>query len=261
MYREKLGLPFSQVTKLVHKNVYIAVCPNYGWERFFHQQFFFVSTDLPDKRLRVTKSQQDLEELDDESTDIFKSNIIERYAIRPLDIPAVNDLCLAEFVAYYYKEYWKENSETIDAQPQVLTDSAIEAQHLDNDSLPDAKRLMNTNEKIKRRKIKAVIRYHKPNKHKEPELYFHHLLMLYYPWRHEGTLLGSNDTYVTKFYESYVKNIVEHNREMFEPDAETVTEALEWLRNNQNDIIHSYDSLGDQENEDIQLEAQDESLK
>ena len=228
---------------------------------FSTNSFFFVSTDLPDKRLRVTKSQQDLEELDDESTDIFKSNIIERYAIRPLDIPAVNDLCLAEFVAYYYKEYWKENSETIDAQPQVLTDSAIEAQHLDNDSLPDAKRLMNTNEKIKRRKIKAVIRYHKPNKHKEPELYFHHLLMLYYPWRHEGTLLGSNDTYVTKFYESYVKNIVEHNREMFEPDAETVTEALEWLRNNQNDIIHSYDSLGDQENEDIQLEAQDESLK
>ena len=48
---------------------------------------------------------------------------------------------------------------------------------------------------------------------------------------------------------------------MFEPGAETVTEALEWLRNNQNDIIHSYDSLGDQENEDIQLEAQDESLK
>ena len=63
--------------------------------------------------------------------------------------------------------------------------------------------------------------------------------MLYYPWRHEGTLLGSDDTYVFKFYEPNVKNIVEHNREMFEPDAEAVTEALEWLRNNQNDIIYS----------------------
>ena len=63
--------------------------------------------------------------------------------------------------------------------------------------------------------------------------------MLYYPWRHEGTLLDSDDTYVSKFYETNVKNIVEHNREMFEPDAEAVTEALEWLRNNQNDIIHS----------------------
>ena len=112
---------------------------------------------------------------------------------------------------------------------------------------------MNTNEKMKRRKIKTGIRYDKPNKHKEPELYFHHLLMLYYPWRHEGTLLGSDV--------KNVKNIVEHNREMFEPDAEAVTEAEEWLRNNQNDIIHSYDSFGDQENEDIQLEAQDESLE
>ena len=63
--------------------------------------------------------------------------------------------------------------------------------------------------------------------------------MLYYPWRHEGTLLDSDDTYVSKFYETNVKKIVEHNREMFEPDAEAVTEALEWLRNNQNDIIHS----------------------
>ena len=63
--------------------------------------------------------------------------------------------------------------------------------------------------------------------------------MLYYPWRHEGTLLDSDDTYVSKFYETDVKNIVEHNREMFEPDAEAVTEALEWLRNNQNDIIYS----------------------
>ena len=90
---------------------------------------------------------------------------------------------------------------------------------------------MNTNEKMKRRKIKTGIRYDKPNKHKEPELYFHHLLMLYYPWRHEGTLLGSDV--------KNVKNIVEHNREMFEPDAEAVTEALEWLRNNQNDIIYS----------------------
>ena len=75
------------------------------WLRKIFPPTVFVSTDLPDKRLRVTKSQQDLEELDDESTDIFKSNITERYTIRPLNIPAVNDLCLAEFVAYYYKEY------------------------------------------------------------------------------------------------------------------------------------------------------------
>ena len=75
------------------------------WLRKIFPATVFVSTELPDKRLIVTKSQQDLEELDDKSTDIFKSNITERYTIRPLNTPAVNDLCLAEFVAYYYKEY------------------------------------------------------------------------------------------------------------------------------------------------------------
>ena len=121
-------------------------------------------------------------------------------------------------------------------------------------------RLINTNEKMKHRKIKAVLRYHKTNKQKEPELYFHHLLMLYYPWRDKGSLLGDDNTYMSKFYEPNVEAIVEQHREMFEPDAEAVTEALEWLRNNQGGIIHSYDSFGAQENADIQLEIQNESL-
>ena len=37
----------------------------------------FVSTGLPEKRVRIAKSEQELEELDDESTEIFKSNVIE----------------------------------------------------------------------------------------------------------------------------------------------------------------------------------------
>ena len=66
----------------------------------------FVNTDLPDKRLIVTNSQQDLEELDDESTDIFKSNITERYTIRPLNIQA--DLCLAELLHIITKSIEKK---------------------------------------------------------------------------------------------------------------------------------------------------------
>ena len=36
-----------------------------------------MSTDLPDKRLRVAKNQQELDQLEDDSADIYKSNIIE----------------------------------------------------------------------------------------------------------------------------------------------------------------------------------------
>ena len=90
------------------------------------------------------------------------------------------------FAAYYYKDHRKESDETNDAQPNVLTDEVIHTQHsiLQNISLPpQITSLMNTKGKMKCRKVKAVIRYHTPNKTKEPERYFHHLLMLYYPWR------------------------------------------------------------------------------
>ena len=54
---------------------------------------------------------------------------------------------------------------------------------------------------------------------------------------------------------------MERNRENFEPDADAVTEALEFLRNNQGNIIHSsYDSMNDQENGDLQLPEQDDSV-
>ena len=71
------------------------------------------------------------------------------------------------------------------------------------------------------------MRYHTPNKSKEPELYFHHLLMLYFPWRDEKDLLSSDQIYASKFYEPDIQAIVEQNRAIFEPDADAITEALE----------------------------------
>ena len=94
---------------------------------------------------------------------MYKSNIIERYTKRPHTISSVNNLCLAEFASYYYKDYKKECQETIDAQPQVLTDNLVESQHMLKNlecSLPKQIRLSDTNEIMKCRKVKAVIRYH-----------------------------------------------------------------------------------------------------
>ena len=126
--------------------------------------------------------------------------------------------------------YRKENIETINAQPEVLTDDITEIQHSNSNSsdsfyLPKKISLMNNNKTKKCRKIKAVIRYHRPNKRKQPELFFHHLLMLYYPWRDESNLLGSDHSYVSKFNGVGVQDSVEHNRAVFEPDSKAVTEA------------------------------------
>ena len=73
------------------------------WLRKVFPKTVFVSTDLPENRIRVAKSKVELDELHEDSTDIYKSNIIERYSIRPNKIPIVDNLCLAEFATYYYK--------------------------------------------------------------------------------------------------------------------------------------------------------------
>ncbi len=74
--------------------------------------------------------------------------------------------------------------------------------------------------------------------------------MLYLPWREESELLSSDQTYASKFYEPQVQTIIEQNRAMF--DADAITEALEAMRNNPDKNVHSYYSINDQENADLQ---------
>ncbi len=178
----------------------------------------------------------------DDSTDIFKSNIIVRYSDRPKNMPVVNDMCLALFAAHYFKDYKIDFNEVSDSQPEVLSDDFIESQNIENHNtgLPDRIKLVNSKEIMKCRKIKAVIRYHTPNKRKEPEKYFHHLLMLYFPWRNEQELFGEDQTYISKFYEPDVQEVVQRNKEIFEPDGDAINEALENLRNFDGVPTHSY---------------------
>ena len=170
-------------------------------------------------------------------------------------------MCLAEFAAYYYKHYKPDISETADAQPEVLSDNIIEQANVDsNDNtsfLPNKIRLLNGTEVMTCRKVKAVVRYHTPNKTKEPEKYFHHLLMLYYPWREESELLGNQQSYMSKFCEPNVQALVEQNKNVFQPDSDAVIEAFETLRNNDINTLHSYDPINDQENEDLQSQQQE----
>ena len=243
---KKIGAAFLSSRKVSSQESVYRCMPEL-WLRKIFPKTVFVSTDMPEKRLRVAKSQKELDELDDDSTDIYKSNVIERYSLRPNNIVSVNNMCLAEFAAYYYKDYKNDLSETADAQPEVLADNIIEQVNMEsnNKSFPGTIRLINGTKVMKCRKVKAVIRYHTPNKTKEPEKYFHHLLMLYYPWRVETELLGNQQTYMSKFCEPNVQALVEQNKIIFEPDSDAVIEALETLRNN--DItLHSYDPINDQ---------------
>ena len=71
--------------------------------------------------------------------------------------------------------------------------------------------------------------------------------------------MASDQTYTSKFYEPDVQTIVEHNRAIFEPDADAISESFETLKSNQGNI-HSCDPINDQENAELQGEMQDDSL-
>lgn len=53
------------------------------WLRKCFPGIVFANTNLPDKRYRVCKSQEELEELPKDSTDVFKRNMLDRYIDRP----------------------------------------------------------------------------------------------------------------------------------------------------------------------------------
>ena len=248
----KIGAAFLS-TREVSAQECVYRCMPELWLRKIFPKTVFVSTGFAKDRIRVAKTQQELDELDDDSIDIFKSNIIVRYSDRPKNIPIINNMCLALFSTNYYKDYKIYIDDVSDSQPEVLSDDIIECQNTENYSteLPDRIKLMSSKEVMKCRKVKAVMRYHTPNKSKEPEKYFHHLLMLYFPWRNENELLGTDQTYVSKFYEPDIQSIVQHNKEIFEPDSDAINEALETLRNSDGMPARSYDPINDQENEEM----------
>ena len=105
-------------------------------EKYFRKPFLLAQI-LRKIASGLQKKQQEIDELDDDSSDIFKSNIIDRYSDRPKNIPLIKGMCLALFAPHYFKDYSKE--------------------------------IMIC------RNTKLIIRYHTPGK-KEPEKYFRYFL-------------------------------------------------------------------------------------
>ena len=70
----KIGAAFLS-TREVSSQECVYRCIPELWLRKVFPKTAFVSTQLPEKRIQVTKSQPELDALDDDSTDIYKSNM------------------------------------------------------------------------------------------------------------------------------------------------------------------------------------------
>ena len=105
-------------------------------------------------------------------------------------------MCYAEFSAHYRLDSTCNYEECVnDNQPVILNEITMEENH-EPCNLPYAVPLMSSKKEIlKCRKVRKVLRYYTPNKHKQPEKHAHHLLMLFYPFRDEKNDLTSSDSF------------------------------------------------------------------
>ena len=97
------------------------------WLRKTFPRVIFANSNLPETRFRICKTEEQLSELPDDSSDIFKHNMLDRYLDRPNTsfkngkYSVMNNMCYPEFLAYYYLDPSKKDQEN-DNQPVVLSD-------------------------------------------------------------------------------------------------------------------------------------------
>ena len=219
------------------------------WLRKTFPGVIFANSNIPEKRYRICCEEKDISQLPEDSRDIFKKNMIDRYIDRPNlsfcggKYSVLDSFCLAEFLRYYYLAPSK--SKDNEYQPEILVDDLIENNHASDIHYPSSIPIMSANEKLKCRKVPYVLKHHVPNQHTHPEEYAHHLLFMYFPFRNENEL-KLNNSYAEKLNSSNVLEIINLNRIKVAPYALLVENALERLSTNQNANI---DSFGQQENE------------
>ena len=186
----------------------------------------------------------------EDSRDIFKKNMIDRYIDRPNlsfcggKYSVLDSFCFTGYLRYYYLVPSK--SKDNDYQSEILVYDLIENNHTSDIYYPLIP-IMSANEKLKCCKVSYVVKYHVPNQHTHPEEYGHHLLFMFFPFRNENEL-KLNDSYAEKLNLSNVLEIINLNRIKVEPYALLVENALERLSTNQN---ANMDSFGQQENDEI----------
>ena len=136
------------------------------WKTF--PKVVFLNSNKPEKRYWVFRRKEDLHKLPLGSTDVIQHNILDRYIDRPGLIfhnsrfAAIDLLCLAEFLSYYYVQSRFKPESQNDCQLVVLDDELMETKYFDSQYIKTIP-LSSSKEKSKCRKVKAVLRYHVPN--------------------------------------------------------------------------------------------------
>ena len=240
--------------------VYI-IMPEIWWRKVF-PRVIFLNSNLPEKRFSSFKKKAEIDELPGDSTDIFQRNMLDRYLDRQNEnfnngeCKVIDQLGFAELLSLYYVDANQMKISEYDYQPVVLNDELMDSNH-EESIFPKIVSLMSSTERLKCRKVKALLRYHQPSPHKNVEQYAHHLLYAFYPFRHEEELKCTvTGTYFARLQESAVLNIINRNKSVIKPFNDMVEQVLLNLHSQ----LVNPDPSGQQENDDVQAELTDNLL-
>ncbi|XP_078378018.1 uncharacterized protein LOC144661191 [Oculina patagonica] len=167
------------------------------------REVVFINTALPDERVHLLKSIDDIQHLEDESEDIESGGLIKRYTKRP---SCLENVTLADWAAWYdnnmksnLKNLQSCNNTDVDGLPlEIFDHDNNEDDEVSTDITCAASSDLKTkNQKQPQKRSKArVIRSVWFNKESNPEKHYRELLMLFTAWRDENTdLLGDFETY------------------------------------------------------------------
>ena len=109
-----------------------------------------------------------LQKLDDDDENVYSKNVTDRYAARPQNL---EDMSLAEFAANY--TYKQETNNDVAQCEDVISGGSDAELNCNEDFLPENTiTLKNGLGSMRKRKKKAIIRWHNFNLEKEPEKHF-----------------------------------------------------------------------------------------
>ena len=127
----------------------------------------FLNSNLPEKRYWMFRKKVEIDELTHDSTSIFQRNMLDYYLDRPNktfksgQYQTIDQICFAEFSSLYYTDLKPSESTENECQQIVLNDQIIEINR-DESRFPKTIPLMPVKEKLKYRKVRAVLTLYFP---------------------------------------------------------------------------------------------------
>ena len=161
----------------------------------------------------------------EDEEDIWTTGLHERYIARP-ETPSFENMTLATFASNY-----KYTSKKVKATNSNSDDESDKEISTDSNCYP----LINCTGYMKKRKKPAIIRYPKPNKEVDSEIYYHHLLKLHFPHRTSTLHFPGYNTlehfYMTgKILNEPVSSFIAKQRALYEHNFDVTMKAWDDLQ-------------------------------